>query len=136
MKVHEVFKSFMENNWSAEYGIRGNCGLAAIYLVDFFKAHNIESERIKGHFKCDIPVHDKEDFTAAMKFEFRQSGLDFNNPKDRLNWIKESSYFQEWLLCPHYWVEVDGEIFDPSGKAQFIDTGLSLSLDIHRYLYI
>lgn len=136
MTVHDVFKIFMENHWSSEYCIRGNCGPAAIYLVDFFKIHKIEAERIKGHFKCDIPVHDKEDFTSEMKLEFRKSGLDFNSSEDRLNWIKESSYYQEWLLCPHYWVEVDGEIFDPSGKAQFIDTGLALNLETYRYLYI
>jgi hypothetical protein len=80
-----------------------------------------------------VPVHSKKDFTLEMKAEFKESKLDFNSKEDRLNWINNSSYKTEWLNCPHYWVEVAGHILDPSGEAQFIDSGLSKDLEIHRY---
>jgi hypothetical protein len=136
MSAREVFQLFMTTKYQSFYGVRDNCGLAAIDLVNFFKIHGIRAERIKGHFHCDLPVHDPKDFTKAMKAEFIQSGLDFNAPTDRLTWLQSSPYGAEWLNCPHYWVEVEGEIFDPSGQAQFVYSGLAADTDTHRYRYL
>jgi hypothetical protein len=126
----------MTNHYKSSYGTRDNCGIAAIDLMLFLQDMGFKAERIQGYFLCDIPVHNKRDFTKEMKNEFMMSGLDFNSKEDRLNWIKASKYFEEWLKCPHYWVVVEGEILDPSGVAQFIDLGLAKDLNTHRYLKI
>jgi hypothetical protein len=124
----------MKDHYKPSYSIRDNCGFAATELVELFLFHNIQAVRIRGYFKCDIPVHNKKDFTPEMKKEFLQSGKDFNSRTDRLELIKNSSYHEEWLKCPHYWVEADNQVFDPSGNGQFIESGLSSDLHISRYL--
>lgn len=68
-----------------------------------------------------------------MKKEFQSSGLDFNSKQDRLEWIKSTPYHKEWLDYPHYWVEVNQEFYDPSGHAQFVDSGLSSDINDYRY---
>lgn len=130
----EIFSLFMKTHYKSSYGIRDNCGIAASDLVLFFEKHNVFSERVFGYFNCDIPVHDKLDFTSQMKIDFLKQGLNFSSKEARLNWIMASSYYSEWLKCPHYWVEVSGQIFDPSGVAQFVDSGLSKDVEAWRYL--
>lgn len=134
MAAKKCFEIFMNDHYKYSYGIRDNCGIAAIDLMEFLISRGFNAERIQGNFKCDIPVHNKKDFTKEMMVEFNKTGLDFNAPKDRLEWIQSSSYFEEWLLCPHYWVEVEGEILDPSGEAQFVESGLAKDLDSKRYI--
>lgn len=133
MEVTEVFKEFMKERYKSSYGIRDNCGLACLDLMDYFRERGIKSDRVQGNFKCDIPVHAKKDFTETMKEEFSKTNLDFNKADDRLQFLKDSIYFEEWHLAPHYWVEVQGKIFDPSGQAQFVDSGLASDLDLSRY---
>lgn len=129
-----IFNEFMIKHYKESYGIRDNCGFAAIDLVLFFESHGIPAQRVQGYFKCDIQVHNKRDFTKEMKIEFLESGLDFNSKSDRLSWLANSKYSEEWRLCPHYWVECEGQIFDPSGEAQFIASGLASDLDENRYI--
>ena len=133
-KATLLFTTFMENHWKPSYGVRDNCGPAALDLMDFFKENGINSKRVRGEFLCDIPIHAKKDFSKEMIDEFNKSGLDFNNKIDRLNWITESTYYEEWKKCPHYWVVVESLIFDPSGDAQFVSSGLSSDTNLDRYI--
>lgn len=134
MTAKECFDLWKKTKYQKIYGIRDNCGPATYDLIFFMNDNGISAEQVQGYFKCDIPVHDKRDFTTEMKVEFKESGLDWNSSQDRLEWIKASKYYEEWLKCPHYWVEINGEIFDPSGEAQFIGSGLATDLDPSRYL--
>lgn len=132
-KVLELFKQFKRDHYKSFYSKRDNCGIAAIELIQFLQENDIKAKRIKGTFLCDIPVHNKKDFTESMKKEFFESDLNFNNPEDRLKWLLSSSYKQEWCHCPHYWVEAYGVLLDPSGEGQFIETGLAKDLSEDRY---
>lgn len=88
-----------------------------------------------GFFVADHVVYDKADFTKEMKIEFKHSGLDFNNPDDRKQFIETNpKYSEEWKKIPHFWLQdAQGNIYDPSGYIQFVKTGLSSDLDKSRY---
>lgn len=123
-------------NWSRfKYAKRDNCGPACIDMAQWAKQkYNLPLERIRGYFIADNVVHDKEDFTPGMKREFRQTGLDFNNPMDRQQWIASSKYAEEWKKVPHYWlVDASGNIYDPVGQVQLFKSGLAPDLNKNRY---
>ncbi len=132
-QILTLFKQFKQDHYKSSYSQRDNCGIAAIDLIEFLRENKIKATRIKGTFLCDIPVHNKKDFTMEMKKEFFKSELDFNQAEDRLKWLLNSPYSQEWCHCPHYWVEVQGIILDPSGEGQFLETGLAKDLSEKRY---
>jgi hypothetical protein len=71
-----------------------------------------------------------------MKKEFISAGLDWNSPEDRYNFIKNNpKYATEWKKIPHYWLtDKSGEIYDPTGYIQFINTGLATDLNKSRYI--
>jgi len=115
---------------------RDNCGPAAISFMNFLKQQGIEGlKRVEGYFKADSVVYDKADFTKEMKQEFLASGGDWNNPKERKEWIENSKYASQWVYVPHYWVEDDkGNIYDAVGEEQFIKTKLAKDLNKNRYV--
>jgi hypothetical protein len=117
------------------YDKRDNCGPTALDFISWAESKGIKDlKRINGYFKADIPVSTKRDFTREMKQEFLNDGGDWNNAKDRFEWISNSQYSEQWKYIPHYWVEnPNGKIYDPVGQQQFIDAGYSKDLNPDRY---
>ena len=115
------------------YSVRDNCGPAALDFLDYAKDPTLK--RVSGYFRADKVVSEKADFTKEMKREFLKDGLDFNNADDRESWITKSKYSEEWKMIPHYWIKgPNGNIIDPSGQLQFINTGLAKDLNPKRYI--
>lgn len=104
------------------YLTRGNCGVAALDFAAFAMRELgwTDVTKIEGMVKTDIPVHEKLDFTTEMISELRKQGLNFNDTDDRLSFIVNSRYYEEWKSSPHVWLEYDGKIYDPS-VGQFSD---------------
>ena len=113
---------------------RDGCGPAALDLKSFAKERGIELKRIEGFFHADKVASEKKDFTPEMKDEFLDQGGNFNNAKEREEWVENSKYSDQWKFIPHYWLEDDkGNVYDPVGQEQFIDMGFAKDLNKERY---
>ena len=113
---------------------RDGCGPAALDLMSFAEERGIELKRIEGFFHADKVASEKKDFTPEMKDEFLDQGGNFNNAKEREEWVENSKYSDQWKFIPHYWLEDDkGNIYDPVGQEQFIDMGFAKDLNKERY---
>ena len=128
-------KQFLDKvspNMMKFYSKRDNCGPACLDMMSMFP----HLKRIRGYFRADSVVHDKNDFTPEMKKEFHKTGMDFNNPLHRKQFIETSpKYAEEWKKIPHFWLkDADGNIHDPVGDLQFIKTGFSTDLNKNRYI--
>lgn len=117
------------------YKIRDNCGPAALDFISFCKKKGMKMKKISGFFKADHVVYEKNDFTKEMINELKADGYDFNKSTDRKKFLESNpKYREEWKLIPHFWAEdSEGNLYDPSGKLQFIDTKLSSDLNKSRY---
>ena len=118
------------------YSIRDNCGPAALHMMSWAREKGLELQRYGGYFVADNVVYDKADFTKEMKREFLQQGLDFNDPHSRKEFIESTpEYSEEWKKVPHYWLQdKQGNVYDPTGYIQFVNTGLAKDLASSRYL--
>jgi translation elongation factor EF-1beta len=115
------------------YSIRDNCGPCCLDFISYAAKQGVNLKRVRGEFRVDSVVHDKSDFTPDMKTEFRSSGLNFNDSKDRKHWIEQSKYSESWHLIPHYWcIDSRGIIYDPAGVLQF--KNVSSDLSKNRYI--
>ena len=113
---------------------RDGCGPGALDFKNFAKERGIELKRIEGFFHADKVASEKKDFTPEMKDEFLDQGGNFNNAKEREEWVENSKYSDQWKFIPHYWLEDDkGTIYDPVGQEQFIDMGFAKDLNKERY---
>ena len=113
---------------------RDGCGPGALDFKNFAKERGIELKRIEGFFHADKVASEKKDFTPEMKDEFLDQGGNFNNAKEREDWVENSKYSDQWKFIPHYWLEDDkGTIYDPVGQEQFIDMGFAKDLNKERY---
>jgi len=113
---------------------RDGCGPGALDFKNFAKERGIELKRIEGFFHADKVASEKKDFTPEMKDEFLDQGGNFNNAKEREEWVENSKYSNQWKFIPHYWLEDDkGNIYDPVGQEQFIDMGYAKDLNKERY---
>ena len=113
---------------------RDGCGPAALDLKSFAKERGIELKRIEGFFHADKVASEKKDFTPEMKDEFLDQGGNFNNAKEREEWVENSKYSDQWKFIPHYWLEDNkGTVYDPVGQEQFIDMGFAKDLNKERY---
>jgi hypothetical protein len=113
---------------------RDNCGPAAIDFRNWAQSLGIKLKRIEGFFHADKVVSGKRDFTPEMKDEFLDQGGNFNNPKEREEWVENSKYSDQWKFIPHYWLEDNkGTVYDPVGQEQFIDMGYAKDLNKKRY---
>jgi predicted nucleotidyltransferase len=131
------FLSTKTNHERRFYAIRDNCGPAASDMRNWLEnTKGIKTKRVRGEFVADDIVSEKADFTPDMKKEFISAGLDWNSPEDRYNFIKNNpKYATEWKKIPHYWLtDKSGEIYDPTGYIQFINTGLATDLNKRRYI--
>ena len=69
-----------------------------------------------------------------MKQEFLDQGGDFDDAKEREEWVANSKYSDQWKFIPHYWLEDNkGTVYDPVGQEQFIDAGYAKDLNPNRY---
>ena len=141
-KIVKQFRKELGSQQCNIYDKRDNCGPAASDFVmwtelnpSVVRQYGIKDLKIiRGFFKGDIPVSAKKDFTREMKKEFLKDGGNWNNDKERFEWISNSKYAEQWKYIPHYWVEDSkGKIYDPVGQQQFIDAGYSEDLNSDRY---
>lgn len=116
------------------YSIRDNCEDAVDDLITWAQKQGTKLTKVKGRFRIDKFVYDKDDFTQTMINQIKKDGSDFNKPEDRKQWLKDNGYAEKYTHVPHYWaVDKSGKIYDPSGKMQFLNTGLAKNLDSSRY---
>jgi GNAT superfamily N-acetyltransferase len=144
MRAHEFtpnnlvdkFLQTLSPNDVKYFSVRDNCGFAALEMKSWAQNYGIALTRVQGYFLADRPVYDRADFTKDMRRGLAQQGLNFNSAKDRQSFIEHSpKYAEEWKKIPHYWLEdAAGNIYDPSGKLQFIRTKLAKDLNSARYL--
>ena len=133
-KMVKSFLDLCEPSKISYYKKTDNCGPAALDFIDYVKQTTGEKwSREQGYFVTDIPLHHKLDFTTEMKKDFISKNMDFNSASQRLKYI-EDNFAEEWRYAPHYWVvDAENNIHDPSGKLQFVDTGLSADTNVVRY---
>ena len=115
------------------YSSRDSCGPATLDYIEWMEDKGFELKRVFGEFRVDDVLHDKEDFTPKMKSELIEAGYDFDRPEDRKAFLLKSQYAEDWHYSPHYWAEYKGEILDPAGKLQFLNTGLASDMNPGRY---
>lgn len=133
--VSDFLSSVCESDYHT-YSIRDNCGLACIDFSTWcIKNHGLQLSRIRGYVSVDKVLADREDFTNTMRVELRSAGLNFNSQSDRILFLETNDrYCEKWKLAPHYWMIDDNRnLYDPSGKMQFIDSGFVGSLDVSKY---
>ena len=134
-KTKELINSFNETLTPFDLK-RGNCGLTAANLVVYLQKRGIDSRRQEGSFKVDTPSYIKNDFAYEELMDAKKKGYNMNEREDRIKYAKDVDLIDELKLIPHYWVEIDDEIVDPTGYAQFVKTKLSKDLDKLRYIKV
>jgi hypothetical protein len=109
------------------YFERGGCGIAARDLSEFLYGKQINNEIVKtgfidkngvkrkGWFQIDEPEYNYDALTQSDISKMKGMRL---NPKSKLDiktYAEQSGLVEDFKLIPHSWVEVNGNILDPSG---------------------
>jgi len=117
------------------YAKRDNCGVAAIDYIMHRKKHGeIGLKKVEGTFIADVPVYKKLDFEKHELKDMSDKGYNVNDIQSRKQYAEDHGLVERQKQIPHTWVEdSSGNIIDPSGKMQFLDTKLSKDLNINRY---
>jgi hypothetical protein len=77
--------------------------------------HYAGSKKVGGWIRTDVVQTDLESFTSRELTIMRQQNLDPKNPSDRKKFIENNNLQDEFMWVPHSWVEIRGQILDPSG---------------------
>jgi len=128
--------SYFKQNHQFRY--RGHCTEVANAFKVWATEQGVDTSTFKiteGMFKADNIVSAKRDLTDMMRYEMKKLNLNPGSREDRYKFISEHpTRKHEWKYIPHAWVKDNkGNIYDPSGKYQFINTGLAADLNRSRY---
>lgn len=126
---------FFECNWEFKHGQkRDNCGVIAAVFYMFMLKKDIEIPRVSGDFVVDVPMVEKLDFYKNELNHMKEIGLNPNEKKDRIEYMKMFDLEERQKRIPHYWnQDSNGLIIDLSGYSQFIKSGLAENLNNSRY---
>lgn len=109
------------------YFERGGCGIAAKDLSEFLYSKRINNEIVKtgfidkngamkqGWFEIDEAEYN---YDALTKSDIKKMLATNMNPKsaaDIESYATQNNLIDDFKLIPHSWVEVNGNILDPSG---------------------
>lgn len=86
----------------------------------------IGKRKVGGWFKTDVPQLDISAFTDQELQAMEAKGYDYKIEADRLAFAKEFNLLEDLKFIPHSWVEIRGEILDPTG---FYKDGMSGQFD-------
>lgn len=68
-----------------------------------------------GWFKTDLPDLHEDALESKDRTAMREQGLNPRSKVDRAKYIEANNLTEEFCLIPHSWVEIRGQILDPSG---------------------
>jgi hypothetical protein len=120
-EIEILYEQYCEEN-KETCSTRDCCGQCAYELVQLFEVNGIEAFRVQGQFKLDNPVQlplDLNDLFKEEKKKFVEKHKGILHNKDELSqaifdFATEEGFINELYFMPHYWVEVEDTIFDPS----------------------
>jgi hypothetical protein len=139
MKIFEIesrnnFNSLLIEFWKTStpeqmkyYFVQDNCYGASQDFNEFLESKRImngeiipigrmiSGKKTKGWIKVDVPDTSLDAFTKEDITKARAQGLDPRKKQDRVLYITNNNLQEEFTWIPHSWVEIRGEILDPSG---------------------
>lgn len=138
MRLHEIsstkFDPLLVEFWKKStpdqlkrwFTING-CYDAALHFNDFLESKGImwgdvikigtmrNGRKSGGWFHADLPDTDQDALTPEDAKAMAKQGLDPRKLDDRVRYIRDNGLEDEFKWIPHSWVELRGEILDPSG---------------------
>ena len=109
------------------YFTQNHCAMASQDLKAFLESHNVNSSEFTkigqfvngkkkyGWFKADKPDLSYDALTNDDISNMRKQGLNPKKKQDRISFMQNNDLYEEFCMIPHSWLELKGEILDPSG---------------------
>lgn len=110
------------------YFVQDNCYGASQDFVEFLDTKGlggyaeivpigriINGKKTKGWFKADVPDTTLDAFTKDDIAQAKAQGFDVRKKDGRIAYIQQNNLVEEFCWIPHSWVELKGNILDPSG---------------------
>ena len=109
------------------YFVQDNCFGASQDFIAFLENKGIGNAEIVpigrvsngkkqyGWFHADIADLDVDALEPKDKMSMREQGLDYRKKDHRAKYIQDNNLTEEFSWIPHSWVELRGQILDPSG---------------------
>lgn len=90
-----------------------NKGIGNAEIVPIGRVSN--SKKQFGWFRADVPDLHVDALEPKDKMSMREQGLDYRKKDHRAKYIQDNNLTDEFSWIPHSWVELRGQILDPSG---------------------
>jgi hypothetical protein len=109
------------------YFVQDNCFGASQDFIAFLENKGIGNAEIVpigrvsngkkqfGWFHADIADLDVDALEPKDKISMREQGLDYRKKDHRAKYIQDNNLTEEFSWIPHSWIELRGQILDPSG---------------------
>lgn len=114
------------------YTVSDNCIDASNDLLEFLEQRGIGNAEVvpigtmkngkkkQGWIQVDQPVYEMDTLTDSEIAAMQKQGLDPRDPAAIKKFAEQNNLVEEFTWIPHSWVELRGQILDPSG---FYPTG-------------
>ena len=143
MRINEVTGNSIENviaqfkqehRRDIELGCeRDYCSEPVTLFAWFAAKHGLRTQQVRGAFKVDIPLFDKEDFYNDELAQMEDEGFNPNEKSDRIKFAKKHNMIDSLKLIPHYWSTHNEQIIDFTAQTQFVDSELAADTSNSRY---
>ena len=90
-----------------------NKGIGNAEIVPIGRASN--GKKQFGWFRADVPDLHVDALEPKDKMSMSEQGLDYRKKDHRARYIQDNNLTEEFCWIPHSWVELRGQILDPSG---------------------
>ena len=109
------------------YFVQDNCFGASQDFIAFLENKGIGNAEIVpigrvsngkkqfGWFRADVPDLHVDALEPKDKMAMKEQGLDYRKKDHRAKYIQDNNLTEEFSWIPHSWVELRGQILDPSG---------------------
>ena len=109
------------------YFVQDNCFGASQDFIAFLENKGIGNAEIVpigrvsngkkqyGWFHADVPDLHVDALETKDKMSMSEQGLDYRKKDHRAKYIQDNNLTEEFSWIPHSWVELRGQILDPSG---------------------
>ena len=117
---------------------RDNCASTASIFLNFLESKKIgmaeliktgyivNGRKVGGWFKTDVPDYSIDSFTPKEIQAMKAEGVNPSDENNRIAFAKKHNLEDELKLIPHSWIELQGQILDPTG---FYKDGVSGQFD-------
>ena len=75
----------------------------------------VNGKKQGGWFKADVPDLHIDALETKDRIAMKNQGLDYRKKSDRQAYITNNHLEDEFSWIPHSWVELKGQVLDPSG---------------------